>query len=229
MKKTEMSRSGPGSDDDPSFDSTPVSRLLRTAAVAAILFDLSAAQALLELPNAELGRLFKRKLAQVIGLSTALNLDMNSNHEHSERPNEDLHRVPHRRVSPRKSLVSQGRLLPAAVVCEAFGISEQRLAKNVAGGQIFSVDVGGNQFYPAFFLAKELDRRQLAKVVRRLNGLTGWVKWRFFTDPKASLANLTPLQALLHGEMKPVLQTADAFIARSDKLEKGKVSGTRNS
>ncbi|MFM0471099.1 hypothetical protein [Paraburkholderia strydomiana] len=144
------------SDDDPPFENTPVSRLLRTAAVAAILFDSFAAQALLELPNAGLGRLFKRKLAQVIGLSTALKLDINSNHEHNERPSEDLHRVPHRRVSPRKSLGSAGRLLPAAVVCEAFGISAQRLAKNVAGGQIFNVDVEGNQFHPAFFLAKEL-------------------------------------------------------------------------
>ncbi|REG48982.1 hypothetical protein B0G80_5300 [Paraburkholderia sp. BL6669N2] len=229
MKKMNVSRSVPGSDDDPPFDDTPVSRLLRTAAVAAILFDLSSAQAVLELPDEELGRLFKRKLAQVIGLSTALNLDTNSNHEHNERPREDLHRVPHRRVSPRKSLVSAGRLLPSAIVCEAFGISEQRLAKNVTGGQIFSVDVGGNQFYPAFFLAKELDRRQLAKVTRRLDGLTGWAKWKFFTKPKASLAKLTPLQALLHGEAKEVLQAADAFVERARGLAKGKIIDTRNS
>jgi hypothetical protein len=65
--------------------------------------------------------------------------------------------------------------------------------------------------------------------VRRLDGLNGWAKWKFFTEPKASLTNLTPLQALLHGEMKPVLQTADAFVASSKKLAKGKVSGTRSS
>jgi hypothetical protein len=187
--ETRMPHSERGSDDDASLDDTQVSRLLRTAAVAAVLFDLSSVQALLELPDAELGRLFKRKLAQVIGLSTALNLDSNSNHGYNESPSpsKDLNRVTHRGISSRESLVSKGKLLRAAIVCDALAISEQRLAKNVAAGQIFSVDVGGNQFYPAFFLAKELDRRQLAKIVRRLGDSTGWTKWKFSRSRKPRL------------------------------------------
>ena len=117
----------------------------------------------------------------------------------------------------------------ASIFCTALGITDQRLAKNVAASQIFSVVFDGDEFYPAFLLAKELDRRQLAKVVRRLDGLTGWAKWKFFTEPKASLANMTPLQGLLYGEAKLVSQAADAFVARSKKLPWAKGSGTRNS
>jgi hypothetical protein len=226
--ETKMPRSGRGPDDDPSFDDTKVSRLLRAAAVAAVLFDYSSTQAILKPSDAELGKLFKRKLAQVIGLSIALNLDLNSNREKNESRRKDAKGVTNRGMSPRAALISDGKLLRAPIVCDALSITEQRLAKNVAAGQIFSVGFEGDEFYPAFFLAKELDRRQLAKVVRRLDGLTGWAKWKFFTKPKASLGNVTALQALLQGEMQPVLQTADAFLARSKKLAKGKIIDTRN-
>ncbi|WP_147309969.1 hypothetical protein [Paraburkholderia sp. BL6669N2] len=198
--------------------------LLRRAAVAAILFDPIGAKALLDLPDAEVGRRFKISLARLIGRATVLNVDLASIREEDGRSK----RGSERRRPARDSLVAEGKLLRAAIVCAALGITERQLTSDLAAGRIFNVDINADEFYPAFFLASELDRRQLAKVVRRLDGLTGWAKWRFFTEPKASLANLTPLQALLHGEMKPVLQTADAFIARSNKLEKGKVSGTRN-
>jgi hypothetical protein len=224
-----MPRSRRRSDDDPSVDDTKVSRVLRAAAVAMVLFDYSSTQAILKLSDAELGRWFKRNLAQVIGMSIVLDLDLNSNGKQNDSRRKDAEGGMNRRMSTRAALISHGRLLRAPIVSDALGITEQRLAKNVAASQIFSVNVGRDEFYPAFFLARELDRRKLATVVRRLDGLNGWAKWKFFTEPKASLTNLTPLQALLHGEMKPVLQTADAFVASSKKLAKGKVSGTRSS
>lgn len=210
-----------------SVDDTRVSRLLSAAAVAMVLFDYSATQEIFKLSDAELGRWFKRELAQVIGMSTVLNLHWTSDGEQNESPRKVTKGVANSRRSTRRKLISQGKLLRAPIVCDALGITEQGLAKNVAGGQIFSVAFDGDEFFPAFFLAKELDRRQLAKVVKRLGGLTGWARWKFFTEPKASLADRTPLQALLHGDMKLVFEAADALVARSQKLAKGEVLGSR--
>ena len=66
--------------------------------------------------------------------------------------------------------------------------------------------------YPAFFLVDELNRKDLAKVTRRLDDLAGWDKWDFFTSPNAALGNLTPLQALMRGEVRQVLRAAAAVI-----------------
>jgi hypothetical protein len=132
-------------------------------------------------------------------------------------------------MSSRNALVAEGKLLRAEIVCEALGITGRRLNKRIAKGRIFSAEVGGEQYYPAFFLAKELDRKDLAKVTRRLDGLTGWSKWSFFTEPKESLGGLTPLQALLRGEVKQVLRTARAVVKQSRKRERGNVPDTRES
>lgn len=217
-----MPRSARAIKDDSALDNRRVHDMLRRAAVAAILFDPIAAEALLDLPAAEVGRRFKICLARLIGRATVLNLDLASIREEDGR----VKRGSTRPRSGRDSLVAEGKLLRAPIVCAALGITKQRLAKNVAAGRIFNVVFEADEFYPAFFLASELNRRQLAKLVRQLDGLTGWAKWKFFTEPKTSLTNMTPLQALARGEAKLVSQVADAFIARSKKVVKGEESGT---
>jgi hypothetical protein len=223
-----MPRSARATKDNPPLDDARVQHLLRRAAVAAVLFDPIGADALLDLPAAEVGRLFKICLARVIGRATVLNLDLRALREEEETLSVHSKRGSKRRRSARHSLVAEGKLLRAAIVCQALGITERRLAKDVVSRRFFVVEIGGDCYYPAFFLVNELDRRQLAKVVRRLDGLTGWAKWRFFTKPKASLAKLTPLQTLLHGEVNQVLQTADAFVERARELAKPKIIDTRN-
>jgi hypothetical protein len=198
-----------------------VEYFFRRAAVAAVLSDPIAAEALLRLPDAEVGRRFKICLARVKGLATVLNVDLCSLREQDENKLSKRKRGAIRRMSSRNALVAEGKLLPAQIVCEALDITEQRLSKRVARGRIFSVEVGGKEYYPAFFLAKELDRQDLAKVARRLDVLTSWSKWAFFTEPKDLLGDLTPLQALLRGEVKKVLRSAKAVVKRSHMLEKG--------
>ncbi|SAK98186.1 hypothetical protein AWB78_05627 [Caballeronia calidae] len=203
--------------------------LFRRAAVAVVLFDLRAAEALLKLPDAELGRLFKISLARVMGVATVLNLDRRSVRGQGAQLSSKIKRRAVRRMSPRKALVAEGKLLRAEILCDAWGITEQRLNKRVSAGRVFSVEVEAEQYYPAFFLANELDRKDLAKVVRRLDGLTGWSKWRFFTEPMEPLGGLTPLQAILRGDVKRVLRTAKAAAKQSQKLEKGNTLGTKRS
>lgn len=65
-EETKMPRSRRRSDDDPSVDDSKVSRGLRAAAVAMVLFDYSSTQAILKLSDAELGRWFKRTIVEIV-------------------------------------------------------------------------------------------------------------------------------------------------------------------
>lgn len=203
--------------DTPSLDNAGLQHVINTAVVAAILFDPTGAEALLDVSDAELGRLFKTRLMQVIGVATALNLDLSSIGEEYEEQN----RRTRRRGAEfegltdcsaanleRYSLVLQGKLLPTTDFCKALGITERKLHKDVASGQIFSVEFEAEPYYPAFLLSNLFNRKDLAKVVRRLDGSTGWDKWKFFTTPTASLGGLTPLRLLMREEVELALKAA---------------------
>ncbi|WMY11082.1 hypothetical protein [Paraburkholderia phenoliruptrix] len=224
-----MSRPSRKNRDTPLLDDARMDDLFRRAAVAAVLFDPIAAQELLKLPDAELGRRFKICLARVTGMATVLNLDLPEPREQDEKQRSKRKRGAIRRMSSRNALVSAGRLLRAEIFCEALGITDQKLSKRVAKGRVFSVEVGGAQYYPAFFLANGLNRKDLSRVARRLGGIAGWSKWGFFTEPKESLGGLTPLQSLLHGDVKRVLRAAKAAVGHAQNLGKGNVLDTPKS
>ncbi|MDR5796487.1 hypothetical protein QCE49_24180 [Caballeronia sp. LZ008] len=213
-----MSRSARKNSTRSTLREAQIDYLFRRAALAAVLFDPMGAEALLKLPDAEVGRRFKICLARVMGLATVLNLDLRALGEKGETRRSRRKRGAIRRMASRDALVADGKLLRAGLLYEALGITEQRLSKRVAKGRMFGVEIGGEQYYPAFFLARGLDRKDLAKVAQQLGGLDGWSKWSFFTRPKESLGGLTPLQALLRGDVKQVLRTAKRF----RKLENGK-------
>ncbi|MEX3897835.1 antitoxin Xre/MbcA/ParS toxin-binding domain-containing protein [Paraburkholderia sp. BR10954] len=185
--------------------------LVHVEAVAAVLFDPVATLAFLDVPDAELGRLLKTRIMEVVGMSTALNIDLRAIHGPSPEEANCAKLAPDLRMGERRSLVDDGKLLRTSRYCAASGISERKLSRAVSAGRIFSVDIEGEPCYPAFFLVRDLDRKDLAKVVRRLDGLTGWSKWEFLTSPNMSLGNMTPLQALMHREVKQVLSAARAF------------------
>jgi len=209
-----MPRSANDANNNSTSREARIDQTLRIAAVAATLSDFAAAQVLFSLPDAELGRLFKASLMKVLGLAAALDLDLRSIRAQRGKISDRTKSGMNRRTRTRQSLVAEGKLLRAVHVCDVFGITEKRLNQDVVSGRLFTVDIGSDQYIPAFFLANELDRKTLKKVVRRLGGLPGWSKWDFFTTPKASLENLTPLQALLKGDVKQVLRTASAFAER---------------
>ncbi|SPB14791.1 hypothetical protein NOV72_02023 [Caballeronia novacaledonica] len=224
-----MPRSSRATDDNPPLDDARLQLVFRRAAVAVILFDPIAAEALLDLPDAEVGRRFKICLARTMGRATALNLDLRAIREEEKKQLGASERGPKRRRSGRYSLVVEGKLLRAPIVSEALGITEQRLAKDVEASRIFTVKVGGDEYYPAFFLAPELDRKSLAKVVRQLGDFDGWKKWSFCTKPKESLGGITPLQVLMHGEVKRVLRAAEIFVAQWARRVNGNESRARKS
>jgi hypothetical protein len=197
---------------------------MRNAAVAAMLSDPTGTEALLLLPDAEVGHLFRTHLIQVIGAATVSNLDLSSTREEDE----ERHHLTSRRgrefpgltsVSAanmeRYSLVLQGRLLPAQDFCKAEGITEQKLSEEVALGRIFTVEFESDQYYPIFALSTQVHRGNFAKVIRRLGDSTGWSKWKFFTTPSESLGGLTPLKLLGREEVGRALAAAEEFRALS--------------
>ncbi|WP_102633009.1 MULTISPECIES: hypothetical protein [Paraburkholderia] len=197
---------------------------MRNAAVAAMLSDPTGAEASLFLSDAEVGRLFKAHLIQVIGTATLSNLDLSSTREEDEKQG----RLTNRRASElpgltnvsaanieRYSLVLQGRLLPAEDFCKAAGITEQKLSEEVASCRVFAVEFEFTQYYPTFALSNLVSPKDFARVVRRLGDSTGWGKWKFFTTPSESLGGLTPLRLLMGEEVERALAAASDFKALS--------------
>jgi hypothetical protein len=196
--------------------------VLGSAVGAAAMLGPNKTQGVLELPDAELGRLFKAGISQFLTVSAQL--PFSTSDSRKKRVAKPAAEPASRRLDPgtleksafkmRSALVTSGQLLPAQEIWEGLQMTRQALAKAVATGRIFTVDVGAAQYYPAFYLSGEIDRKTLGKVTQQLGTLPGWSKWQFFTQPKASLGDMTPLQALARGQVAQVGRAAAAFAER---------------
>ena len=194
---------------------------LRSAVGAATMLGPDRARALLSLSDEQLGHLFKAGIAQVIDLAGTITFGIAAAATRDRKPTGGKKRAagvaadPERQVqAERRMLVADGKLLPAAQTWAGLGMTRQALSKAVASGRIFTVDVGAAQYYPAFYLTGDIDRKTLGRVTQCLGDLPGWSKWQFFTTPKASLGNVTPLVALSRGKVDEVERAATAFAER---------------
>ena len=194
---------------------------LRSAVGAATMLGPDRARALLSLSDEQLGHLFKAGIAQVIDLAGTITFGIAAAATRDRKPTGGKKRAAgvaadlERQVqAERRMLVADGKLLPAAQTWAGLGMTRQALSKAVASGRIFTVDVGAAQYYPAFYLTGDIDRKTLGRVTQCLGGLPGWSKWQFFTTPKASLGNVTPLVALSRGKVGEVERAATAFAER---------------
>ncbi|MGN8187922.1 hypothetical protein ACTJLD_18250 [Burkholderia sp. 22088] len=201
---------------------------LRSAVGAATMLGPDRARALLRLSDEQLGHLFKAGIAQVIDLAGTITFGIAAAATRDRQP--PVRRKPparpaaradaaaadfeQRALAERRALVAKGALLPAAEIWAGLGMTRQALSKAVVSGRIFAVDVGAAQYYPAFYLTGDIDRKTLGKVTQCLGGLPGWSKWQFFRTPKASLGNVTPLKALSQGKLAEVERAAAAFAER---------------
>ncbi|SAL51207.1 hypothetical protein [Caballeronia concitans] len=211
-----------------SLENARIEHVIRRAAIAAVIFDPVGAKALLAFSDAEIGRRFKTKLWEVVGVATIYNLDLPAIRNEEQSLSRRIDRASKRRTtehgppnatvlgsSDGLSLVRQGKILRAIDFCEAAGLTEKKLNKNVASGRLFSFDVGRESYIPAFFLPSVIDRNDLARVIRRLRDASGSKKWEFFTTPIGPEGGSTPLQLLANKEVKRVLVAAEGFMKRS--------------
>jgi hypothetical protein len=133
------------------------------------LFDPVAAQALLEIQDAELRRRFELALVRVAGLATVLNLDLSSIRDESAamRKKPDSTR---RKPTP-ACLIAKAKLLHESDFCAAIGITDQSLSKDITVRRIFSVHIDEEPYFPTFFLvSKSAERVGRWPIVRRGDG-----------------------------------------------------------
>ena len=119
------------------------------------------------------------------------------------------------RDSGRRELVKRKLILPAGEFADALGVSREDLNKKVAAHRLFTMELGGENYHPAFYLDLGVDRKKLERVSWALGDISGWRKWQFFTTPKGSLGDKTPLQALKDKDsLETVVTSALGFAER---------------
>ncbi|MFM0515005.1 hypothetical protein [Paraburkholderia sp. RL17-373-BIF-A] len=202
-----------------SLEDARVEYVIHRAAVAAVLADPEGARKLLELSDEELGRLFKNRIWQTMGTATILNLDLQAMRDEEERLRKRVSRISKPRTpreDERSLLVRKGKLLRAEDYCRATGVSEKKLNRYLASARIFTIELKGESYIPAFFLSPMIHRDAFAKVIRRLGESTsGLEKWRFLTTPIGDLGGSTPLQFLAMEDVTAVMKAARDFAKRN--------------
>jgi len=109
--------------------------------------------------------------------------------------------------------IASKKLLTSAEIRKRLDITPQALSAAVKAKRMFALTgPSGGSYYPAFFADHKYDRRDLEKVSKALAGLSGGSKWGFFTTPRISLGNKTPLEALAKGKLDLVLVAAAGFM-----------------
>lgn len=107
-----------------------------------------------------------------------------------------------------------GELVTARTLAQRLDITPQAITKARTDGRFFSISVGGEDFYPAFYADPGLDRKVIEELTRLLGDLPGAEKLVFFRSALGSLGNLTPLDALRAGKREAVARAARAFAER---------------
>ena len=119
-----------------------------------------------------------------------------------------------RDVASIESLIRKGTLINSDNFMKSLGWTRQALSKARKARRVFSVELKGNTYYPAFFSDPQYERRQLETVSKALGDLPGASKLQFMLTPKGSLGSLPPLQALVKGKVDNVKIAAEGFVQR---------------
>ncbi|MFL9905669.1 hypothetical protein [Paraburkholderia sp. RL17-337-BIB-A] len=216
--------------NDTLLDEEWMQHIIRRAVVAAVLFDPKAAENLLQIPDAALGRMFKNHLCEVIGVATVYGIDLAELQEDGENLRKRVKRASkgkpaheplpgaNKANAERYPLVHQGKVLRTHDFCNAAGITEKTLDKYVASNRMFRVYFGPDAYCPAFFLSPMIFRDDFRKVIRRLDKIDSWTMFDFFTTPIESLDGDTPLQRLSVEDVKSVVKEAATFAEQYTRL-----------
>ena len=114
-------------------------------------------------------------------------------------------------ATARRRLVQEGHLLASSELRERLQVSKQSVSVANRANRLFTVDVDGQTYYPAFFADDHIDRSVLERISRQLGTLPGWTKWDFFVSRWGSLGDLSPLEALAKGKVDEVEKVARGF------------------
>jgi hypothetical protein len=182
---------------------------------------------MLDAPDEEVGRRLKdevRRLRSELNLVPSGNKDIVVGRTHEvdvelpaqeHFPDDDVSAsdVLAESQASRRKLVETGELVMPAQLQSALSMSRQAVSFAVREKRFFRVDVDGQDYFPAFFVHANIDRRVLERVAKELDTLPGWLKWDFFTAPRETLGGATVLEALARGKEELVREVARRFVA----------------
>jgi hypothetical protein len=185
-------------------------------------------EVIFEMPDAEVGRLIKQKArsfrrmieqtdSSVVGHLTeraVLELPQEPNDAGSETVKQGDFDMASREF--RRGLIKR-LLLSSADLQAALNLTRQAVSAASRARRLFTVDVEGQSYFPAFFADGKVDRATLENVSRILGELPGWTKWDFFTTAKGSLGDINPLEALCKGKVEEVNRVAAAFAEEASR------------
>ncbi|MDO4683516.1 MAG: hypothetical protein Q4B17_12135 [Lautropia sp.] len=210
--------------------SSPVERALASAAGAVSHAD--GVELLLAMPDAELGHFLKQRIGEFREMTAGFMANplplagrtAKAGHATSGKSRRSavarqasgglsvLDELTLQAQASRRVLLEKRALVSSGELQQALGITRQAVSAATRHGRLFSVDVDGASWYPAFFADGRVDRSVLGQVSQQLGQLPGWSKWDFFTVARASLGGSTPLEALRAGRVDEVMHLAQAVV-----------------
>jgi hypothetical protein len=195
------------------------------AGAAGALTQAEGVDIVLDAPDAEVGRILKLKVRRMRELLAGQPAKGKAGHaltepvalelpvEPDEVPGEATARevFEQKALVARRALVQSRQLLSSAHLQEALTLTRQAVSAATRAGRLFTVDVDGQSYFPAFFVNGKVDRSVLEGISKLLGQLPGWTKWDFFTSRRGSLGDISALDALRKGKVAEVTRVAKAF------------------
>lgn len=101
----------------------------------------------------------------------------------------------------RRRAVRRGEFLPRRAFCRHRRVSAAGLRRLMYQGDVFTVEIAGEQYYPAVLASvKGVQLSRLSRVCRLLAPLPGWFRYDALVSTKGSLGGISVLQSLGRGK-----------------------------
>ncbi|MGE8160411.1 hypothetical protein ACQKRQ_09640 [Paraburkholderia sp. NPDC080076] len=117
-------------------------------------------------------------------------------------------------LAARREMIANGELLTPTEFKKRIGLSEKRLARLVAEGSVFTVDVDETAYFPALLADPLLNRKRLQTICRIIFPAEPMSRLDFLTSRRGSLGNRRPLDMLDSDDnFKSLSRLAEAWAA----------------
>lgn len=117
-------------------------------------------------------------------------------------------------LAARRQMVRSGELLSEYKFLEQLHVSAGHLARMVARGSVFTIDVEGVDYYPSLLSAPDVDLKRLHAVCRILGPAPPSCRLGYLSSRHANIGGISPLEALRdESQYRLLRQMARAYAA----------------
>jgi len=110
-----------------------------------------------------------------------------------------------------RGLVQSGQLLSPGHLQEARTMTGPALSVATLADRLFTVDIEGRPYFPAFFVSGKIGRNVLEEISELLGPLPEWQNCDFFISWRGSSGDISPLEALKKRNEAEVKRVARAL------------------